>query len=230
MNCEKSRELFADYLGEELSSGDGRELQLHLRSCEGCRRELALLGSAKATLKEALPEVAIPQRLAFDLSRPRRQDWLQGFFRSRYTPWAAAAACFVSCAAALALFQAQLRVDSEGLQISFGSQSPAVVQTPPVAQPAAVATLGADDVDRLIEGKLARLEQAQSARFESRLAAAKSEWQAQRRQDWQQMTADLRYLEANQRSMVQDAARNSSYIQTLAHNLYAKDERPATVQ
>jgi hypothetical protein len=62
------------------------------------------------------------------------------------------------------------------------------------------------------------------------LAAAKGEWQAQRRQDWQQMTADLRYLEANQRSMVQDAARNSSYIQTLANNLYAKDERPATLQ
>ena len=48
MNCERSRELFADYLGEELARGEAQELQLHLKTCQGCRQELALLGSTKS--------------------------------------------------------------------------------------------------------------------------------------------------------------------------------------
>ena len=56
---------------------------------------------------------------------------------------------------------------------------------------------------------------------------AKKEWQAQRKEDWQQMSAGLRYLEANQKSMVQDTARNSTYIQSLANNL--RKSREASV-
>ncbi len=44
------------------------------------------------------------------------------------------------------------------------------------------------------------------------------------------MSAGLRYLEANQKSMVQDAARNSTYIQSLANNFYARAEKPASLQ
>ena len=229
MNCERSRELFADYLGEELARDATQELQLHLKACQGCRQELALLGSTKATLKRALPEVAIPQHVSFNFSKPQPQDWFGWLRQPRYATLAAFTACFVICVASLAFFRTQLQVGSEGVQISFGS--PAATASPaPVAPQVAVAGLGKEEVQRLIEAKLTEIEQTQTVRFERTLMEVKNQWQMQRQQDWQQVSAGLRYLEANQKSMVQDAARNSTYIQSLANNFYARAETPASLQ
>ena len=123
MNCERSRELFADYLGEELARGEAPELQLHLKTCQGCRQELALLGSTKATLKRALPEVTMPQHLSFNFSKPQPQGWVEWLRQPRYATLAAVTAGFVICVASLAFFRAQLKVGSEGFQISFGSSA-----------------------------------------------------------------------------------------------------------
>ncbi len=82
----------------------------------------------------------------------------------------------------------------------------------------------------MIDTKLAEIGQAQAARLERTLMEVRNHWQVQRQQDWQQMSAGLRYLEANQKSMVQDAARNSTYIQSLANNFYARAEKPASLQ
>ncbi len=123
MNCEKSRELFADYLGEELAGGEARELQLHLKTCQGCRQELALLGSTRTTLMRALPEVSIPQHLSFNFSKPRPQGWFQWLRQSRYATLAAVTAGFVVCVASLSMFRTQLKMGPEGFQISFGSSS-----------------------------------------------------------------------------------------------------------
>ena len=227
MNCERSRELFADYLGEELARDAAQELQLHLKTCQGCRQELALLGSTKATLKRALPEVTIPRHVSFNFSKPQPQGWFGRLRQSRYASLAAVTACFVICVASLALFRTQLKFGSEGVQISFGSSTPA---TPTLVAPqVAVAGLGKDEIQRLIEARLTEIELTQTVRFERTLMEAKKQWQAQRKEDWQQVSAGLRYLEANQKSMVQDTARNSTYIQSLA-NIYARAERPASLQ
>jgi len=230
MNCEKFRELFADYLGEELESSGAQELQMHLKSCQGCRQELALLGSTKTTVKRALPEVSIPQRLSFNFSKPQAQSWFQWLLQPRYATLAAATTCFVICVASLALFRTQLKLGSDGFQISFGS-SAAKAETPaPIAPQVPVAGLGKEEVQRLIEAKLTELERTQAVRFERTLLDTKNQWEMQRRQDWQQMSAGLRYLEANQKSMVQDAARNSTFIQSLANNFHARAEKPASLQ
>jgi len=229
MNCERSRELFADYLGEELARDAAQELQLHLKTCQGCRQELALLGSTKATLKRALPEVTIPRHVSFNFSKPQPQGWFGRLRQSRYASLAAVTACFVICVASLALFRTQLKFGSEGVQISFGSSTPATPTPTLVAPQVAVVGLGKDEIQRLIEARLTEIEQTQTVRFERTLMEAKKEWQAQRKEDWQQVSAGLRYLEANQKSMVQDTARNSTYIQSLA-NIYARAERPASLQ
>ncbi|MSO22712.1 MAG: zf-HC2 domain-containing protein [Acidobacteria bacterium] len=229
MNCERSHELFADYLGAELARGEAQELQLHLKTCQGCRQELALLGSAKATLKRALPEVAMPQHLSFNFSKPQPQGWFQWLRQPRYATLAAATACFVICVASLALSRAQLKLGSEGVQISFGSSDPTPAAPAPVAPQVAVSGLGKEEVQRLIEAKLSRFEEMQKASFDRGLLQAKKQWQMQRGRDMQQMYGGLRYLESNQKSLVQDAARNSSYVQSLASNLYAKAEGPASV-
>ena len=229
MNCERSRELFADYLGDELARGDAQELQLHLKACQGCRQELSLLGSTKTTLKLALPEVAIPQHLSFNFPKPQPQGWFQWLRQRHYATLAVATACFVICVASLALFRTQLKFGSEGVQISFGSSSPATPTPAPVAPQVTVGGLGKEEVQRLIEARLTEIEQTQTVRFERTLMEAKKAWQAQRKEDWQQVSAGLRYLEANQKSMVQDTARNSTYIQSLA-NIYARADRPASLQ
>lgn len=230
MNCERSRELFADYLGEELAKGEAQELQMHLKSCLGCRQELSLLASAKATLKQALPEIAMPRHVSFNFSKTQPQGWFGWLRQSRYASLAAVTACFVVCVASLALSRTQLKFGSEGVQITFGGSTPAAVTPPPVAPQVTVAGLGKEEVQRLIEAKLTEIEQTQTVRFERTLTEAKNQWQAQRQQDWQQMSAGLRYLEANQKSMVQDAARNSTYIQSLANNFYARAEKPVSLQ
>src|SRR5258705_5683579 len=117
MNCERSRELFADYLGEELARGEAQQLQLHLKTCQGCRQELALLASAKATLKQALPEVAMPQHLSFNFSKPRPQGWFHWLRQPRYATLATGTACFVICLASLALFRTQLEMRNGGLTL-----------------------------------------------------------------------------------------------------------------
>ncbi len=99
------------------------ELQLHLKTCQGCRQELALLGSTKTTLMRALPEVSIPQHLSFNFSKPRPQGWFQWLRQSRYATLAAVTAGFVVCVASLSMFRTQLKIGPEGFQISFGSST-----------------------------------------------------------------------------------------------------------
>jgi len=230
MNCERSRELFADYLGDELAKAEAQTLQLHLKTCQWCRQELALLGSTKTTLMRALPEVSIPQHLSFNFSKPQPQSWFGWLRQNRYSSLAVVTACFVICVASLALFQTQLKFGSEGFQISFGSSTPTAATPAPVAPEVTVAGLGKEEVQRLIDTRLGEIDQTQTARFERTLMEARNQWQVQRQQDWQQMSAGLRYLEANQKSIVQDAARNSTYIQSLANNFYARAEKPASLQ
>jgi hypothetical protein len=230
MNCEKSRELFADYLGEELARGDAQELQLHLKTCQGCRQELALLGSTKTTLIRALPEVSIPQHVAFNFSKPRPQGWFEWLRQSRYATVAAVTAGFVVCVASLSMFRTQVKIGQDGFEISFGSSAAQIAVPATIAPQVAVAGLGKEEVQRLVDAKLAEIDQAQTARFDRALMEVRNQWQVQRQQDWQQMSAGLRYLEANQKTMVQDAARNSTYIQSLANNFYARAEKPLSLQ
>src|SRR5213594_1625230 len=116
MNCEKSRELFVDYLGEELPKPEVRGLQEHLKSCSGCRQELALLVRTKSTLRVGWPDESIPQSLTFEFSRPSERG-----FWSRLRPlrlprvvWASlgVTGCFLVCLASLALLRAQIRLEN----------------------------------------------------------------------------------------------------------------------
>lgn len=231
MNCEKSRELFVDYLGQELSKSESGDLQLHLKSCRGCRQELALLNSTKATLRLALPEEPMPQRLAFSFTKPPEQRGWQGWFRGR-AAWVTATACFLVCVASLALFRTQVKIGSTGVEISFGPSAVAAPAPTPAGGFAVAnnAGLKKEEIQKLINEGLKQAEQVQNARFQQVVLQAQQNWQAIRSQDLLQINADLRYLEANQRSLVQDSARNSTFVQSLARNFYAKADAPGTIQ
>ncbi len=230
MNCEKSRELFADYVGEELASSEARELQMHLKSCQGCRQELALLSSTKSALRLALPEEPMPRRLAFSFTKPpKRTSWL-GWLQGR-SAWVTATACFVVCVASLALFRTQVRVGSAGFEVSFGQSSVIAPAPTPAGVPTVVtAEVRKEDVQRLIDDSLVQAQKSQDARFKKVALDLQEAWQTLRVQDLQQINAGLRYLEANQKSLVQDSARNSTFVQSLARNFYAKADAPGTIQ
>src|SRR5438477_4610172 len=109
MNCQKSRELFADYLGEELSQLHTKQMKDHLTTCEVCRQELSLLTNTKAALRVGWPDESIPQSLTFEFVKPSPQSfWSQlGWFSLPKVVWAGLgfSACFILCFSSLALLR-----------------------------------------------------------------------------------------------------------------------------
>ena len=222
MNCERSRELFADYLGEELPRDPARELQLHLKTCQGCRQELALLASTKATLKQALPEVAIPQRLSFSFSKPQPQGWFQWLRQPRYATLAAFTACFVVCLASLALFRTQLEMRNGDFRISFGEPRRLATAVPEERNPSSPVSTTREEVQVAIQQAVRRLQDEQDSRLQQELRKLKFEVEANRHNDMKQVVRGFKFLEDTQSLVWKEAARNSSYLDSIARDLFVK--------
>ena len=222
MNCERSRELFADYLGEELARGEAQQLQLHLKTCQGCRQELSLLASTKATLKQALPEVAMPRHLSFNFSKPQPQGWVQWLRQPRYATLAAFTACFVICLASLALFRAQLEMRNGDFRISFGEPRGATTSLPERRSPSLPVSTTREEVQAAIQQAVQRLQDEQDSRLQQELRKLKFEVEANRHNDMKQVVRGFKFLEETQSLVWKEAAKNSSYLDTIARDLFVK--------
>jgi predicted anti-sigma-YlaC factor YlaD len=53
--CQKISELLSGYLDNELTQGDQQRVQVHLKSCYDCRRELDDLGKLRGAVAKSLP-------------------------------------------------------------------------------------------------------------------------------------------------------------------------------
>lgn len=222
MNCERSRELFADYLGEELERGEAQQLQLHLKTCQGCRQELALLASTKATLKQALPEVAMPRHLSFNFSKPQPQGWFQWLWQPRYATLAAFTACFVICLASLALFRAQLEMRNGDFRISFGEPHRSTTPAAEERKPSSPVSATREEVQAAIQQAVQRLQDQQDSRMQQDLRRLKFEVETNRHNDMKQVVQGFKFLEETQSLVWKEAARNSSYLDTIARDLFVK--------
>ena len=222
MNCERSRELFADYLGEELARGEAQQLQLHLKTCQGCRQELSLLASTKATLKQALPEVAMPRHLSFNFSKPQPQGWVQWLRQPRYATLVAFTACFVICLASLALFRAQLEMRNGDFRISFGEPRGATTSVPEQRSPSLPVSATHEEVQAAIQQAVQRLQDEQDSRLQQELRKLKFEVEANRHNDMKQVVRGFKFLEETQSLVWKEAAKNSSYLDTIARDLFVK--------
>ena len=74
-----------DYAFDELTEKERREVELHVRTCDGCREELQRLHLTQSALL-ALRDEEIPQRIAFVSDKvfepsPLRR-WMQSVWRS----------------------------------------------------------------------------------------------------------------------------------------------------
>lgn len=134
MEHEDIRELTAAYAVDALDPDDARAVEEHLRHCEDCRRELAELRDAAASLAYAAPPAAPPPRLrerVVEAARRERGDLVP--LRPRWAVPAAAAAAVAACAAlGLGLWAASLhgRLDQREQALHAQARAVAIVGEP----------------------------------------------------------------------------------------------------
>jgi hypothetical protein len=179
-----------------------------------------LLASAKATLKQALPDVAMPQHLSFNFSKPQPQGWFHWLRQPRYATLATGTACFVICLASLALFRTQLEMRNGGFRISFGDRPGATTTAPKEQNLPAGATR--EEVQAAIQQAVQRFQEGQESRMQQELQKLKFEVEANRHNDMKQVVRGFKVLEETQSLVWKEAAKNSSYLDTIARDLFVK--------
>jgi len=228
MNCQQSHELFLDYLGKEISKEQSRELAAHLKACEACREELISLSSVQSVLRSGWPDEEIPRSLIFETPHT---SW--GRFVDAFSPrkWprgvvvtAVATICFILCISTLALLKTEIELKEGHFRVSFNpSPSSLGPHSEANRELAAVpAALSRADLEKLIEDALAQSDQRQSSKVEQLLLEARAEVNTNRTEDMQKISQGLKYLEMTQGEVWKAAARNASYLETLAREVYTK--------
>jgi hypothetical protein len=230
MNCEKSRELFADYLGEELAKTEGLQLQEHLRSCVSCRQELALLSGTKSTLQAAWPEESIPQHLSFELAGGAEPGFWSRLLTLRWprvvSASVAVTACFLVCLLSLALLRAQIRVDKGGFSLSFNRSAQRAVGS----SAAGATQLNPEAVKVLLDQSLKQFELQQNTKLQQMLQDAKLEWEAKHAADYARVGRELRYLESAQNVVWKETLMNNSNLEMLARTYVGAAPRESLQQ
>jgi len=228
MNCEESREAFVDYLGEELPKTEIRGLQQHLKSCSGCRQELALLAHTKSALQVGWPDESIPQTLTFDFTKPGAEGfWGQLLpLRLPRVVWASlcVTGCFLVCLAGLALLHAEIHLENGNFTVSFGRPGMQTSVTAGASQPSAEA------VKALLDESLKHFELNQNTRLQQLLQETKLEWESKRNNDMERVGKELKYLESTQNVVWKETLLNNSNLEVLARNYVQAAPRESVQQ
>jgi hypothetical protein len=219
MNCEKSRELFIDYLGEELSRPDTKQLKDHLEHCQGCRQELSLLTRTKTTLRMAWPDEPIPQNQIFDFAESRPGGfwgrWGEMRVPKAFTVSLTATVCLILCLVTLALVRTQIQIANGSVKITFGQPDQSV-------SAGKVSHASVQDLDQALRS----IEENQAAKLQQALLEVKSESEAKRSADLRRIARAFKYLESAQNVVMKEALRNNSIFETLARDLYVRTNSP----
>ncbi len=228
MNCQQSHELFPDYLGKEINPEHSAELAAHLKACATCREELISLSGVPSLLRNGWPDEEIPSSLIFETPRSSWRQFVD-VFSPRFWPrgvvvCAAATICFILCIGTLAMLRTEIEFKEGQFRVSFNSSrsllSPHFEANQQVA--AVPAALSRSDLEKLMENVLAQSEQRQNSKFEKLLLEAKTEINTNRTEDMQKVSQGLKYLEMTQGEVWKAAARNASYLESLAREVYVK--------
>ena len=231
MNCESSRELFLDYLGEELPKTEIQGLQEHLKSCSGCRQEMSLLVRTKSALQVGWPDESMPQSLTFDFAAPKRQGFWSQFLTVRMpgVVWASfgVTGCFLACLAGLALLRAQIRLENGNFSLSFGQ--PATRASVDLAK-AGVSQPSAEKIKTLLDESFKQFELNQNAKMQQALQETKLEWEAKYSAGIARVGKELKYLESTQNVVWKETLLNNSNLEMLARNYVKASPRESLQQ
>ena len=86
MECPKVKSLLSAYLADNLDGDAAAEVEKHLRTCEGCSREMARMKKMIAELQAVKPIKAPPDFLHRIHSRKNRKSVWQHFFQTLFIP------------------------------------------------------------------------------------------------------------------------------------------------
>jgi len=222
VNCEESRHLLLDYLGNELEHSSAAELRRHLNICSSCRQEFAALSKVQATMAAGWPDEEIPQNLVFrqeQVTLPRVGWWKRVAFTSKEITVLGMAATVMICLSLWILSQARMEFAKDSVQISFGT-----VKEPAHDRPSSFASDEAakKELQNQIEQAMFKLHQEQTAQLQQSLLKLRADVEANRKMDMSQIARGLKYLEETQSVVWKEAVQNSSNLDTLARDLYVR--------
>jgi hypothetical protein len=207
----------AEYVFEELSSGEMESARQHVSQCLECQGRVSAFLAVRKSLDQ-LPDIDLPQRMVFVPQRPR-WSWLS-------PAWALPAAAALLLAVFLGA-AVDLDWNDAGLQIAWGTGAesdalpPAtltdVVSTAPMTidydqidyQELAVRVR--EDQQNWMSAELVQLIEVDAVLAE-RINAADASGDAR----FESMRAELAYLVGLQRAAMRDAYQNASSIQLIA--------------
>lgn len=195
MTCDQRQEKLAEWLLDELSAEDARELGTHVQQCPACAEALTGLRQVVGMLREQIADREMPARLVFLADRPAPAS-------AAFWPALGRAAALGAVAAAI--FLAVVWVGVPGL----------------VERPAAPLTAQAGLTPDQVEALVAEKVEERLAGERRELAAAQEEW-ARRLQAGQALTLaamvkQLEYLEATQRAVWQENQQQNAAMQYIA--------------
>jgi anti-sigma factor RsiW len=226
MNCEETRDLLMDFIGDEISKADAQQLKKHLTTCTDCREELARISATKACLLKGWPDEAVPQPLVFSFNQPasqQRWSW-PGFWA-----WPPAvrislsiAMCFMLCIVMLAVARTRIQFDHGNFAISFGSMGASSAALPPASLNLTGAASNQEQLRGLVSQVVSEQAQRQNDQWQHLIVQVRTEWESQRQTDLQGISGKLKYLESTQNLIWKETAKNNSYVESLARDVYLR--------
>ena len=240
MNCEQVKPALTEYLLEESSAEERKEIARHLQSCDRCSQEMAELKQTMALLVRGEASEEIPRRIRLAAESTVVPDGRSVRWGAPTGPWEAfwrypAGMAFAGagllCLAVvlLSLFRTTISYQSGNFQIAFGSTAvssgaPAVGATTTLA---VVHPLDRDQVLQLIADAMAA-GQAEQQRKSVLLAKDVTQQMEQRWQrDLREMAGIMHIFQAAQTMMWKDQVQNQQLVSTLMQqNGMAAPARP----
>jgi hypothetical protein len=223
MNCEKSRDLMPDWIGQEIDAGELKELKNHLHACTTCRQELAQLSGLRGSLLSAWPDEPIPRPIRFEFDRPspanpwwRFQRWPL-YLKSSLT----VTACFLVCLAGLSFSRTKIQLNQGDFSITFGEGT---AEKAPASK-----VISADQFQSLLKKAVADLDQRQNLRWQE-LFQTREEAESRREVELRGLSSKLRYLETTQTLVWKETLLNKSYVESLARDLYLRTSQARSSQ
>jgi len=216
MDCEQVRPALMDYLLEEVPAEARPGIQQHLEHCAACSEEVRKFRQTLALLSRARAVEEVPQRIRL-VAEPANR-WL-AFWRNPARVAFAAAGLACVAIALLALFQANISIGDNGMQLAFGAapQAPALTT---VAAPSPIATVQENTVSReeivqLVSEAVAASEARQQSDARRLIENVSQQAEEQRARDWRDMAESLRPLQAAQVTMWKQQVQSQQYVSEL---------------
>ncbi|MFN8005693.1 MAG: zf-HC2 domain-containing protein [Terriglobia bacterium] len=227
MNCEQAHELIPDYLGKEITREQTNALAAHLKGCPACREELNALAGVQSILRHGWPDEEMPKSLR--LERPRSSwDRFGRFLIPGEWPRALAVGVvstllFLGCVSLLAFWKTEIDFSQGHFKISFNApvSAPSSTELAQSVTPVS-ARQNHEELEKIVDTLLVQSEQRQNVKVEQLLLEVRAEMNAHRTADMQKISQALKYLELTQGEVWKASARNTSYLDALARQVYVK--------